>query len=352
MNSKERVRNAVMYRKPDRIPVGFEAVPSVVEKIMKAHNLRSFKELIDFYQVDICDCNPNYIGKRTATRTEGDKTIAESIYGGEVWLKNNKGEIHAVMHKYPFDENTTVQDILSHDWITPDDFDYESVKRKCDLYKDKALIVGHEGPFQISTFMMDMAILFEKMVLEEDVAHALFDRFVQFELEYYERILMAADGQIDILRPHDDYGTQQNLLFSVQMFDVYFAENTKKLVNLAHKYNCFYQQHSCGAVHDLIPSLIGCGVDILEPLQKVQGMEAERLQKDFGGKIAFHGGIDTQSLLPFGTPEEVRTECRHFAEVLGKNGGYILMASQAFESDVPVENIDALYEEKNRSMIF
>ena len=104
MNSKERVRNAVMHNKPDRIPVGFEAVPSVVEKIMKAHNMRSFEDLIKFYQVDICDCNPDYVGKRTARRTEGDKTIVQSIYGGEVWLKNNKGEIHAVMHKYPFDE--------------------------------------------------------------------------------------------------------------------------------------------------------------------------------------------------------------------------------------------------------
>ena len=350
MNSKERVRNAVMYKKPDRIPVGFEAVPSVVERIMKAHDLRNFKELIDFYRVDICDCSPGYIGKRTATRSEGDKTIAESIYGGEVWLKNNNGEIHAVMHKYPFDENTTVQDILSYDWITPDDFNYESVKKKCDLYKDKALIVGHEGPFQIATFMMDMAVLFEKMVLEEDVAHALFDRFVQFELEYYERILMAADGQIDILRPHDDYGTQQSLLFSREMFKDFFAENTKKLTSLAHRYGAFYQQHSCGAVHDFIPLFIECGVDILEPIQKVQGLEPERLQEEFGGKIAFQGGIDTQDLLPFGTPDEVRAECRRFANILGKNGGYILMASQSVEVDVPTPNIDALFALENRRL--
>ena len=193
-----------------------------------------------------------------------------------------------------------------------------------------------------------MDVLFEKMIIEPEVAQALFDRFVQFELEHYERIFMACDGQADILRPHDDYGTQISLLFSKDMFREFFAENTKKLTALAHKYGAFYQQHSCGAVHDFIPLFIECGVDILEPLQKVQGLEPERLAQEFGGKIAFHGGVDTQGVLPFGTPEEVRQSAKHLVNTLGVNGGYILMASQSIESDVPTANIDALFDIKNR----
>ena len=350
MNSKERVRRAIEHRSPDRIPVGFEAVPSVVGRLLKAYGLADTVALYDRFAVDIADCQPDYCGKRLAQRTENGKKLVESIYGGEVWIKDNNGEQHAVMDRYPFGEDTTVQDILDYDWITPDDFDYESVKRKCDKHKSRALIFGHEGPFQISTFMMEMSVLLEKMVLEPEVAKTLFDRFVQFEMEYYERVLIAGDGQIDILRPHDDYGTQLNLLFSVSMFEEFFAENTKKLAQLAHRYGCFYQQHSCGAVHDLIPSFIECGVDILEPLQKVPGLEPERLQNEFGGKIAFHGGIDTQDLLPHGTPDQVRAECRRYAQILGQGGGYILMASQAFEVDVPTENIAALYDIENRAV--
>ena len=94
--------------------------------------------------------------------------------------------------------------------------------------------------------------------------------------------------------------------------------------------------------------MIGCGADVLEPLQKVDGLDPESLQQEFGGKIAFHGGIDTQSLLPFGSPEEVRAECRRYVRALGANGGYILMASQALERDVPTENIDALFDMRNR----
>ena len=90
-----------------------------------------------------------------------------------------------------------------------------------------------------------------KMSIEPEVAKRLFDRFVEFELEYYERVLMACDGQIDILRPHDDYGTQISTLFSVGMWNEFFRDNTKKLADLAHKYKAFYQQHSCGRIGSL-----------------------------------------------------------------------------------------------------
>ena len=343
MNSKERVRAAIEHKQPDRVPVNFEAMDYVKDKILKSHNLNSYDGIYDFYEIDILDCSPDYIGKELKTYTKNGKTITEAVYGCKYVSCESGGEIHKVVYEYPFDENTTKEDILNYNWINPDWFDYESVKRKCAKNPKKAFQFGHEGPFQLSTFLMPMETLFEKMILEPDVAHALYDRFVQFELEYYERILIAGDGQIDILRPHDDYGTQISSLFSIPMWEDYFMENTKKLVNLAHKYGAFYQQHSCGAIRSIIPSLIKCGVDILEPIQKVVGMGIDSLKKDFGDKLCFHGGIDTQFVLPCSTPEEVAKETRHYIDVLGKNGGYILMASQWFESDVPIENIDAMY---------
>ena len=77
--------------------------------------------------------------------------------------------------------------------------------------------------------------------------------------------------------------------------------------------------------------------------RQVQGLEAERLAQLYKDKILFHGGIDTQGLLPYGKPEEVRAEVRKFIDLLGKDGGYMLMASQGFEGDVPIENIEAVY---------
>jgi len=343
MTSKERVRLAVRHKQPDRVPVNFEAMDYVKDKILKAKNLSCYDDILDYYEVDIADCSPDYCGKKLRSWNENGLNISETVYGYLMSEHDSCGEKHSIVHKYPFDKETTVKDILNFDWINPDMFDYESVKRKCNKHKNRAMQFGHEGPFQLATFLMSMEDIFEKMILESDVAHALYDRFVQFELEYYERIFMAADGQADILRPHDDYGTQISMLFSVPMWKEFFEENTKKLVKLAHKYNAFYQQHSCGAIRDIIPSLIECGVDILEPIQKVKGMEIESLKKDFGGKLSFHGGIDTQFVLPRYTAKEVAQEVNHYINILGKGGGYILMASQWYESDVPLENIDAIY---------
>lgn len=346
MTSKERVRAAIAHRAPDRVPANFEATSVTWDKLLKFHGLSDREELLEYYGIDIREVAPEYVGPPLEQYVKGGARYYRTPHGylmKEYWTGQ---EYHSVVAEYPFGEDTTPQDIDNFRWVNPDDFDYESIKRQCGKYKDKALIFGHEGPFQLSTFMMSMDDLFVMMALRPETAHKLYDRFVQFELEYYERILIAADGQLDILRPHDDYGTQNGLLFGKEMWREYFAKNTSSLTALAHRYGCFYQQHSCGAVSGIIPDLIDCGVDVLEPLQPVKGMEKETLKKLYGDRLAFQGGIDTQHLLPFGTAEEVEKETARCMEVLGENGGYILMASQGFESDVPPENIDAVYRVK------
>lgn len=102
-------------------------------------------------------------------------------------------------------------------------------------------------------------------------------------------------------------------------------------------------QHSCGAVRPIIPEFIDCGVDMLDPVQKVAGMKPENLKKDFGDKITFHGGIDTQWLLPYGSPQEALKESKYYIDTFGKDGGYILYPSREFQADIPIENIEALY---------
>jgi uroporphyrinogen decarboxylase len=72
-------------------------------------------------------------------------------------------------------------------------------------------------------------------------------------------------------------------------------------------------------------------------------MEPEGLKAEFGDRLAFHGGIDTQWLLPGGSPQDVRKETRRFIDILYKGGGYILAPSQGFQTDVPIENVEAMY---------
>lgn len=343
MTSKERVRKAISHHQPDRVPTNFECEPSVMEKLLKHYGLNEQEQLLEKLEIDIRSVSPTYIGPELKTYTENGSIIKEDYWGWKNKYHWNGEDYNVMPLDFPLYNFETLEQLENYRWPSPDWFDYESIKYQCDKYKDKAIIAGYEGPFQIATFLRGMDKLFIDMAINPEFAHKIFDKMIEFELEVYERIFIAADGQIDMLRPNDDYGTQISLLFSVDMWREFFEENTKKLVSLAHKYGAFYHQHSCGAIRQIIPELIKCGVDVLEPIQKVKGMEPEALKKDFGDKLTFHGGIDTQFLLPSGTPEEVIRETKYFIDTLNVNGGYILAASQNFESDVPIENIEAMF---------
>lgn len=347
MNSKERVRLVMEHKKADRTPVAFEAISSVTEKLMKHYGLTSYEQLLEKYEIDIITAAPRYIGPKLKeyVNAQGNR-VRQNYWGFEETEHETAVDTYWTTTYFPLNEVKTVEDVEKASFPNPDWFDYSAITEVCEKYPDKAIILGHEGPFQFVTFLMEMDRFFMLMVDEPEAAQRILDRMVEFELEYYRRIFEAGHGKVDILRVHDDYGTQISMLFSVEMWRKFFKENTRKLVELAHSYGAFYQQHSCGAVGKIIPDLIECGVDALEPLQKVTGLEPEVLAEKYAGKITFHGGIDTQGLLPFGTPEQVRRETEKYMDVLGRNGCYILMASQAFEGDVPIENIEAIYSVK------
>ncbi|MGE5527536.1 MAG: uroporphyrinogen decarboxylase family protein, partial [Patescibacteria group bacterium] len=152
-------------------------------------------------------------------------------------------------------------------------------------------------------------------------------------------------GRIDFLHIADDYATQRGLLMSLAMWREFFREPTRRLVEMAHAFGAKVLFHCCGAVHDLIPELIELGIEVLDPVQtSACGMEPARLKEEFGRSLAFHGGVNTQHTLPHGTVEDVRREVFRLRETLGRGGGYIMAPCHLIQSDVPLENILALYE--------
>jgi uroporphyrinogen decarboxylase len=103
--------------------------------------------------------------------------------------------------------------------------------------------------------------------------------------------------------------------------------------------------HSCGAVSEAIPLLIEVGIDVLDPVQVgAEGMEPAKLKATYGDRIAFHGGLDTQGVLPFGTAEDVRAATEQLITIMKPGGGYIFGPSQELQPDVSVEKILAMYQ--------
>lgn len=117
------------------------------------------------------------------------------------------------------------------------------------------------------------------------------------------------------------------------------------MIDLVHDAGAFVFHHSDGAIRKIIPDMIDAGIDILNPIQwRCKGMEREVLKRDFGDKVIFHGGMDNQYTLAYGSVEEVRQEVLDNLRILGEGGGYILAPCHNIQAVSPPENIVAMYE--------
>ena len=131
---------------------------------------------------------------------------------------------------------------------------------------------------------------------------------------------------------------------SPQMYGDYVQPFHQKLVDRASRYDKPTMMHCCGSVCPSMERLIDMGLRILNPIQpSAKNMHPEKLADAFGGRIAFHGGIDIQAFLPNATPQEVREKADYTSEILGKQGGYIMAGSHHIQADTPLDNVLAMY---------
>lgn len=226
-----------------------------------------------------------------------------------------------------------------------DDYDFSMIPDACRKYRDYAIIAGECSIFRHITYIRSMENLLVDMVLNEELTQYIIKRVSDWLIEYHGRLFDAGKKQIDIMYLGSDFSTQKGLLFSIDMYRKYFREPIKRFVELGKSYGAKIFFHICGSAYEIIPELIDAGIDILDPVQtSANNMEPANLKHEFGDKLAFHGAIDTQRLLPRGTPDKVRKEAGEMIQILGKDGGYILTSCHAIQADVPVENILALYD--------
>jgi uroporphyrinogen decarboxylase len=134
------------------------------------------------------------------------------------------------------------------------------------------------------------------------------------------------------------------------MFAKFIKPYFKERISYTRKYtDAYFLHHSCGNVFKLIPDLIEAGVDILNPIQPVtDSMSPESLKKNFGDNLCFHGGIDTQAILPFGSREQIETEVKDVIDVMSEGGGYIFAAAHNIQEDVPPENLIIMFQAARR----
>jgi uroporphyrinogen decarboxylase len=169
-------------------------------------------------------------------------------------------------------------------------------------------------------------------------------KYVDYYKEDYARAQRAAGGRIDIFMVISDLGSQRAPLMSMETFNELIAPCIAEMADHIHGLGAKVMFHSCGMIHPFIGRLAELGVDMLDPIQPAADeMRPERLASDFGGRLAFHGGLDVQGVLRAGTPDEVRREVRRYARTL--RPGYVCCSTHFMQPDVPVANVLAMYGE-------
>jgi uroporphyrinogen decarboxylase len=189
------------------------------------------------------------------------------------------------------------------------------------------------------------------VVMHPDFCVELLQRIAEFQKTLYVEGLKRIGKYLSLIRlGGEDFGTQNGLLISPRMFrtmvkpilkDVYMTVR-EHLADMGN-HDCKLMLHSCGGIEPLIDDFIEIGVDVLDPVQtRAKGMNALQLKRTYGERLSFHGGIDTQGILPFGSVEEVVEETRRKLECFAPGGGYILCPTHNLQADVPGQNVTAM----------
>jgi len=341
MTSKERVLRAMEHQETDRIPIGFNyGSQEMMNVLMSRMKVSNYDELLKVLNVDT-------------------RRLPPLVYNGEQrYYKGEKADYWGVTEKAlkdgdssklcPFAEVASVDEVEAYKWPSPDDFyDAHNISEYIEAYKDYAIIASvWAGIFHNYIWMCGFENALILLRTQPDVAHAIIRHIADFWIGYARKVLEIGRGRIDIVDSYNDFGSQLCLIMGPDLTKKFFLPELKRFYDMAKEYDAKGFLHSCGSVETIIPELVEAGVEILDPVQvSAAGMSPENLKAKYGNIITFHGGIDTQHVLPKGSVEDVREEVNRVIDILGNGGGYILAGSQAFENDIPVENIVAMYDE-------
>ena len=353
MNSYERVKQALSHNFPDRVPCDFSAEEEVVEELCRYFEVSTKNELLNILDIDRRSVGPKYIGPELKSYEDGSYEMIVS--GGPKFKKIPAiagGTSESIIH-FPWSDVESACDLEGrYGWNGHISWwDFSVIQNQIEELGEQGeyWITAHGDPSglqHLSMWVGDEKFLMT-LALNEELAMAMIEKHNGFRLEHALKTLEAGGGRINELNGGGDYGTQSGLLISKEMFKRYFKPTMIKFYKEIKKnFDVEIFVHSCGAIAELIPDFIEVGVTILDPIQVgAKGMEIEKLKEMYGDKINFHGAIDIQQLLPYATEAEVRREVRRAINILGNKGGYILSPTHMIQSDTPIKNILAMYEE-------
>ncbi|MDX1359681.1 MAG: uroporphyrinogen decarboxylase family protein [Clostridia bacterium] len=360
MNSRERVLTALNHEQPDRVPIDLggvvtsftnNAYKNVVDYLgikepkapLGGYNLRIDidEEILRYFNVDTRHVYTNPLeGWETTYFKDGS---FDSEMGIHYKIVGDYSEM--VYHPFADIDIEELRQIRFPNMKHPSR--YSGMKEKCEKIKSEgfAVVSGSlASVFELSMYTRGMANFLMDLIVDKEFAELLMDKIVDMQIDYYTGLLDEVGDSFDVVCMADDLGTQTAPMLSVPLFREMIKPRLEKIYKyIRSRTSAKIFHHTCGASFDFIGDLIDIGMDILNPVQPTAtGMDRKKLKSYFGDKISFWGGIDIQTTLPHGTPEEIHSEVHSAINTLGRNGGLILAPAHNVQGDVPPGNLDIM----------
>ena len=373
MTSRERVKAVLDHTLPDRVPIILGVSNATGIKMKPYQGVKKLAGITapDQYIYDWPELGSAMIDEQTMQRLHSDVRGLLDREPLEIGEQNKKRVPHAPCMDswgsgqkeiedgvwypgiHPLADATTIQEIEEYPWPDMDDpYRVAMVKEQARklAQENQYAIMGTPWllfPFERAFAMQGMDKFLLNMAMYPDFARALLRKITDLCKTLMGHFLNEAGDNLDIIKIGDDLGTQEKLMISPRMYRQIlkpFHAEFIEFIKTRTKAKVFF--HTDGDVFDLVEDFVEMGVDILNPIQTSAGKMANltELKERYGHDIIFCGAIDTQRVLPYGTPQEVKQEVRRVISILGEGGGYMVASVHTIMSEVPPENILAMVD--------
>lgn len=366
MTPRERWLAVLSRQAPDRVPMDYWATPEFSARLIRHLGLsrkspkklaadlnraarsvhspnegrRALLEALTRLRVDfVVSVGPRYVGPKLPPNTDVFGCTYRTINYGT-------GEYSEVVTN-PLAKYRTVEEIeRNYRWPSPDWYDYSVIPAQIAGWEHHPIRGGGSEPFLIYKNLRGDEQAMIDLVENPEIVHYCLDKLFGLAYTNTLRIYETIPGKVMITYVAEDMGGQDNLMFSLKHIRAYLLPRMKRIIDLAHQAGAYVFHHNDGNCRAVIPDMIEAGIDVLNPIQwRSRGMDREGLKADFGGRLVFHGAVDNQYTLPFGSEAEVRQEVADNLRILGAGGGYILAPCHNIQPVTPPENVVAMYEE-------
>jgi uroporphyrinogen decarboxylase len=331
--------------RPDRAACDYWGTAEVTARLLADLGCRTERELWQSLQIDKCI----FLAPRHPRATETTWHIPSlfSVWNVETVAApylDGLGSYDEAVNP-PLAGVTEAGELEDFAWPDAEEWGVSAMRSECDEWRDYPIVGVSYEPFYLYCRLRGMERALEDLGANPEIVDAAMERIFEIHAGIVRRVLEAVGDRIDFVYVAEDLGTQHSLLMSPRSFRRFIKPWLQRMIELAHSHGVRVFHHDDGAIRPLIPELIEIGIDLLNPIQwRCRGMEREGLAADFGGRVVFHGGVDNQHTLPFGTPDDVRREVLDNLRIFKDSRGYIVCPCHNLQANTPTENVLALYE--------